>query len=100
LRRECRAAGRHRSRRLKNLPFTAVKIAGDFVKNADCPGADPVLIDAVVRTAHGLGMRTVAEFVDRAPLVDALRGLGVDDGQGFHLGTPAPLHELVQRLRR
>lgn len=83
---------------LKNLPFTAVKIAGDFVKNADRPGADPVLIDAVVRAAHGLGMRTVAEFVDRAPLVDALRDLGVDDGQGYHLGMPAPLRDLVQKL--
>lgn len=85
---------------LKNLPFTAVKIAGDFVKNADRPGADPVLIDAVVRAAHGLGMRTVAEFVDREPLVEALRGLGVDDGQGFHLGTPAPLRDLVRKLRQ
>jgi diguanylate cyclase (GGDEF)-like protein len=83
---------------LKNLPFTTVKIAGDFVKNADQPGADPVLIDAVVRAAHGLGMRTVAEFVERAPLVDALRDLGVDHGQGFYLGEPTPLRELFEQL--
>ncbi|HEV3171790.1 MAG TPA: EAL domain-containing protein [Actinocrinis sp.] len=83
---------------LKNLPFTTVKIAGDFVKNADRPGADPVLIDAVVRAAHGLGMRTVAEFVERAPLVRALRDLGVDHGQGFYLGKPAPLRELFEKL--
>jgi diguanylate cyclase (GGDEF)-like protein len=85
---------------LKNLPFTTVKIAGDFVKNADRPGADPVLIDAVVRAAHGLGMRTVAEFVDREPLVDALRNLGVDAGQGYYLGAPAPLRDLIRRLGR
>jgi diguanylate cyclase (GGDEF)-like protein len=83
---------------LKNLPFTAVKIAGDFVRNADQPGADPVLIDAVVRAAHGLGMRTVAEFVEREPLVRALRELGVDYGQGFYLGAPRPLRELFEQL--
>ncbi|QDY07904.1 EAL domain-containing protein [Micromonospora sp. HM134] len=82
---------------LKHLPFSTVKIAGDFVRQADHGGADPVLIDAVVRAAHGLGMRTVAESVERAELVPALRTLGVDAGQGYHLGRPTPLDELLGR---
>jgi diguanylate cyclase (GGDEF)-like protein len=82
---------------LKHLPFSTVKIAGDFVRQADHGGADPVLIDAVVRAAHGLGMRTVAESVERAALVPALRMLGVDAGQGYHLGRPVPLDELLGR---
>ncbi|MFI7575434.1 putative bifunctional diguanylate cyclase/phosphodiesterase [Micromonospora sp. NPDC049497] len=84
---------------LKHLPFSTVKIAGDFVRQADRGGADPVLIDAVVRAAHGLGMRTVAESVERAELVPALRRLGVDAGQGFHLGRPVPLEDLLDHLR-
>ncbi|OZV81764.1 hypothetical protein CA850_11495 [Micromonospora echinospora] len=84
---------------LKHLPFSTVKIAGDFVRHADRGGADPVLIDAVVRAAHGLGMRTVAESVEHAGLVPALRQLGVDSGQGFHLGRPVPLDLLLQRVR-
>ncbi|SCG54343.1 putative bifunctional diguanylate cyclase/phosphodiesterase [Micromonospora halophytica] len=82
---------------LKHLPFSTVKIAGDFVRQADHGGADPVLIDAVVRAAHGLGMRTVAESVEHAALVPALRALGVDAGQGYHLGRPIPLDELLRR---
>ncbi|MBT8225590.1 MAG: EAL domain-containing protein [Dactylosporangium sp.] len=80
---------------LKNLPFTTLKIAGEFVRQADAGGVDAVLVDAVVRAATGLGMTTVAEYVDREPLVGALRRLGVDRGQGFHLGRPAPLKRLV-----
>ncbi|MBO4206221.1 putative bifunctional diguanylate cyclase/phosphodiesterase, partial [Micromonospora echinofusca] len=80
---------------LKHLPFSTVKIAGDFVRQADRGGADPVLIDAVVRAAHGLGMHTVAESVERAALVPALRRLGVDSGQGYHLGRPIPLDILL-----
>lgn len=83
---------------LKHLPFTSVKIAGEFVRQADQPGADRVLVDAVVRAARGLGMRTVAEYVDREPLVSALRELGVDSGQGFHLGRPRPLSALLDSL--
>lgn len=80
---------------LKNLPFTTVKIAGDFVRQADTSGADSVLVDAVVRAATGLGMTTVAEYVDREALVSALRDLGVDRGQGYYLGRPAALDRLM-----
>jgi diguanylate cyclase (GGDEF)-like protein len=81
---------------LKHLPFTTVKIAGEFVSQADVAGSDDrVLVDAVVRAATGLGMTTVAEYIDREPLVAALQELGVDRGQGFHLGKPAPLRLLV-----
>jgi EAL domain-containing protein (putative c-di-GMP-specific phosphodiesterase class I) len=43
-------------------------------------------------------MRTVAEHVDRSPMVAHLRALGVDDGQGFLLGRPRPLSELLEAL--
>lgn len=76
---------------LKNLPFTAVKIAGEFVRQLDRDPVDRALIAAVVGVAKQLGMRTVAEQVDRAALVEQLRAAGVDDGQGYHLGRPRPL---------
>jgi diguanylate cyclase (GGDEF)-like protein len=82
---------------LKHLPFTAVKIAGEFVRLLDSDPVDCALVTAVVGVAKQLGMRTVAEMVDRDPLVEKLRTLGVDDGQGFHLGRPRPLQELLDR---
>jgi diguanylate cyclase (GGDEF)-like protein len=80
---------------LKNLPFTAVKIAGEFVRQADADPVDRALITAVVGVARQLGMRTVAEHVDRRAMVAHLRTLGVDDGQGYLLGRPRPLATLV-----
>ncbi|MEV0732595.1 EAL domain-containing protein [Polymorphospora sp. NPDC050346] len=82
---------------LKHLPFTTVKIAGEFVRHADHGGPDPILVDAVVRAAHGLGMYTVAEHIDRPELVGVLKMLGVDRGQGFHLGRPQRLDDLMRR---
>jgi diguanylate cyclase (GGDEF)-like protein/PAS domain S-box-containing protein len=80
---------------LKHLPFTAVKIAGEFVRQADIEQVDRALITAVVGVARELGMRTVAEHVDRRPMVPHLRTLGVDDGQGYLLGRPRPLADLL-----
>ncbi len=83
---------------LKHLPFTGIKIAGDFVRQLDGEPVDRALVGAVVGVAHQLGITTVAEQVDRAPLVEQLRKLGVDDGQGFHLGRPRPLREVLAAL--
>jgi diguanylate cyclase (GGDEF)-like protein/PAS domain S-box-containing protein len=80
---------------LKHLPFTAVKIDGEFVRRLDSDPVDRALVAAVVGVAGLLGMRTVAEQVERAALVQPLRELGVHDGQGFHLGAPRPLAELL-----
>jgi diguanylate cyclase (GGDEF)-like protein/PAS domain S-box-containing protein len=80
---------------LKHLPFTAVKIAGEFVRQADTDRVDRALVSAVVGVADELGMRTVAEQVERPELVDRLRELGVHDGQGFHLGRPRPLRSAL-----
>jgi diguanylate cyclase (GGDEF)-like protein/PAS domain S-box-containing protein len=80
---------------LKHLPFTAVKIDGEFVRRLDADPVDRALVAAVVGVAGQLGMRTVAEQVERAELVAPLRELGVHDGQGYHLGVPRPLTELL-----
>jgi diguanylate cyclase (GGDEF)-like protein/PAS domain S-box-containing protein len=81
---------------LKHLPFTAVKIDGEFVRRLDSDPVDRALVAAVVGVAGQLGMRTVAEQVERAALVAPLRELGVHDGQGYHLGPPRPLAELLR----
>jgi diguanylate cyclase (GGDEF)-like protein/PAS domain S-box-containing protein len=81
---------------LKHLPFTAVKIDGEFVRRLDADPVDRALVAAVVGVAGELGMRTVAEQVERAELVGELRALGVHDGQGFHLGRPRPLDDLLR----
>jgi diguanylate cyclase (GGDEF)-like protein len=84
---------------LKHLPFTTVKIAAELVRQADVTATDRVLVESAVRAARGLGMRTVAEHVDREALVTTLHELGVDGAQGFHLGAPLPLAEVVRRVQ-
>jgi diguanylate cyclase (GGDEF)-like protein len=80
---------------LKHLPFTSVKIDGEFVRQADRALGDAVFVEAVVTVARGLNMLTIAEYVDREELVQTLTKLGVDRAQGFHLGKPRPLSELL-----
>ncbi|WP_268891587.1 putative bifunctional diguanylate cyclase/phosphodiesterase [Lentzea tibetensis] len=80
---------------LKHLPITGIKIDGEFVKNIDGNPADAVLVAGIMEIARGLGLSAVAEWVERPAQVDALRRLGVKVGQGFHLGRPVPLEQVL-----
>ncbi len=76
---------------LKHLPFDYLKIDGEFVRHCATNATDRILIGAVVQIARGMGKHTIAEFVADQQSVDVLTELGVDYGQGYFLGCPAPL---------
>jgi EAL domain-containing protein (putative c-di-GMP-specific phosphodiesterase class I) len=80
---------------LKHLPFDYLKIDGEFVSNCLQNRTDQLVIRAVVDIAQGLGKETVAEFVGDAELMDFLRTQGVDYAQGFHVGRPLPLEQVL-----
>ena len=44
-----------------------------------------------MQIARDMGKRTIAEFVTDQQTAEVVAGLGVDYGQGFHLGRPAPI---------
>ena len=81
---------------VKHLPFDYLKIDGEFVSNCLSNRTDQLVIRAVVDIAQGLGKETVAEFAADEELVQFLRSQGVDYAQGFHVGRPAPLPELLK----
>jgi diguanylate cyclase (GGDEF)-like protein len=85
---------------LKHLPFDYLKIDGEFVRNCIDNDTDRILISAVVQIARGMHKRTIAEYVENQETVEVLTRLGVDYGQGFHLGRPAPLATHLTGARR
>lgn len=80
---------------LKHLAFDYVKIDGEFVRHLPSNPTDRLVIQAIVQIARGLGTRTVAEYVTDEETVQVLGQLGVDYGQGFHLGMPRPVGEVL-----
>ena len=85
---------------LKHLPFDYVKIDGEFVKHATSGQIDQLVIEAVVRIARGLGKETIAEFVTNEQTRRMVRQLGVDYAQGYHIGKPVPLAEILNADRQ
>ncbi|MCO5357945.1 EAL domain-containing protein [Acidovorax kalamii] len=80
---------------LRELAVDTLKIDGQFVKNM----ADDPVSFAMVKSIHEIGClmgkKTVAEFAESQAIVDLLTGLGVHFAQGYALGRPAPIDELL-----
>ena len=66
-----------------------IKIDRSQVTGVDADPVRTILIRSLVDFARGLGARVVAEGIETAEEAAVLRGLGVDYGQGWHLGRPA-----------
>jgi diguanylate cyclase (GGDEF)-like protein/PAS domain S-box-containing protein len=76
---------------LKHLDFDYLKIDGEFIEHLVATPTDQLVVRAVVEIARGLGTRTIAECVPDDATVALLAELGVDYGQGYHLGRPKPM---------
>ncbi|MCC3418373.1 MAG: EAL domain-containing protein [Microcoleus sp. PH2017_07_MST_O_A] len=73
---------------LKNLPVDYIKIDGNFIKNLAENPIDIVMVEAITKIAHAMGIKTIAEYVESQAVMDKLKELGVDYGQGYYLGKP------------
>ena len=76
---------------LKYLPLDYLKIDGDFIRSLTSSVTDQLVVKSMVDIARGLGMKTIAEFVEAAETVDMLREKGVDYSQGYFHGAPRPV---------
>ena len=78
---------------LRNLPFQAMKIDGEFVRDMTRRREDLVLVRALTNVAHDLGMTVTAEYVEDEATLQMLAAIGVDHAQGNFIGLPVPVRE-------
>jgi|SoiMethySBSTD1v2_1073268.scaffolds.fasta_scaffold64349_2 diguanylate cyclase (GGDEF)-like protein/PAS domain S-box-containing protein len=91
---------------LKQLPVDYIKIDGSFVRNMLHDPVDAAMVEAIHRIGRVMGKQTIAESVETAATLEALRSVGVDFAQGNAIAPPtlfAPpggrkRHERTKRL--
>jgi diguanylate cyclase (GGDEF)-like protein len=85
---------------LRELPVDELKIDRAFIARAELTGEDLALVRTIVELGHILGLRVVAEGIENAAQLAALRQLGCALGQGYHLCRPKDPGELPEILAR
>ena len=80
------------------LPVSVLKIDGSFVREAGTNPRTESMVRAIAQLARTMGMETVAEYVETDELRTRMAELGVDFGQGFAMGRPTPLADVLDDL--
>ncbi len=75
---------------LKHLPFSYLKIDGDFIRLLPVSRTDQLVVRALAGVVRGMGRQTIAEFVGDEMTLSMLHSYGVDYAQGFEVGRPQP----------
>lgn len=79
---------------LKHLPIDYVKIDGMFIKDIVENENDQTIVKSINEVGHFMGKKTIAEYVGNAQILEHLRSIGVDYGQGFAIEKPHLLVDL------
>lgn len=80
---------------LRTLPARQLKVDRSFVADLGVSGDAMAVVDAVIRLAHALGLRVVAEGVETERQRDILRTLGCDEFQGYLFAHPMDAERLA-----
>jgi diguanylate cyclase len=79
---------------IQRLPVGELKIAQLFVDGIDKGQAQGSAARAIIRMCDALGLRCIAEGVERVDQIAPLRAAGCEFGQGFYFGRPTPIEQI------
>jgi EAL domain-containing protein (putative c-di-GMP-specific phosphodiesterase class I) len=85
--------------RLRQLPFSELKIDRTYVANCNEDQFNAGLCETIIELGRRFGLRTVAEGIETSHESHKLQSLGCQAGQGYLFAKPMPKWHLVDNLR-
>ncbi len=83
---------------LHDFPGDTLKIDRSFVATMIERPESQAIIRSIVGLAHNLGLRTIAEGIERPEQRAAVAALRCEYGQGYHFARPLPREEMEELL--
>jgi EAL domain-containing protein (putative c-di-GMP-specific phosphodiesterase class I)/CHASE2 domain-containing sensor protein len=85
---------------LQTLPADELKIDMSFIRTLSTDPRNAIMVRSTIALAHELGLKVVAEGVEDLASLEALRTMGCDIAQGYHIGRPGDADALLAALDR
>jgi EAL domain-containing protein (putative c-di-GMP-specific phosphodiesterase class I) len=86
--------------RLRQLPFSELKIDRSYVMNCDTDPVNAGVCETIVEMGKRFELKIVAEGIETVRESHKLQGMGVQVGQGYLYAKPMPKGELIALMRR
>jgi diguanylate cyclase (GGDEF)-like protein/PAS domain S-box-containing protein len=83
---------------LQHLPVDVIKIDRSFVEGLNGHGSQTALVNTIIRLSEALRLETVAEGVETAGQLEALRSMECRYAQGYYFARPLDDQDLTAYL--
>jgi len=83
---------------LHQFPLDTLKIDRAFVTEMDTSQNSRRVVLSIAQLAHALDMTIVAEGIEEKAQMDALRALGCQYGQGYHMSKPLAADDVIKLI--
>ena len=83
---------------LKDLTVDEIKIDRSFVAELREDERSRTIVGAIIAMARSFGINIVAEGIETAEQLALLQEFGCLEAQGYFLGRPMPIHELIAHI--
>jgi diguanylate cyclase (GGDEF)-like protein/PAS domain S-box-containing protein len=80
---------------LRTLPVDIIKIDRQFLEGAVNNPVDANIVSAIIELSHALNLEVLAEGIEYLSQMDLLRLKGCDQAQGYFIGKPMALGDLM-----
>jgi diguanylate cyclase (GGDEF)-like protein/PAS domain S-box-containing protein len=82
---------------LRTLAVNILKIDGQFIHDIETNPINLAMVKSIHEIGCLMGKKTVAEFVENAAILSLLKELGIHYAQGYGVGYPMPLDQILAR---
>jgi EAL domain-containing protein (putative c-di-GMP-specific phosphodiesterase class I) len=86
--------------RLRQLPFSELKIDRSYVTNCNADRFNAGLCETIVEMSKRFGLKTVAEGIETTHESHKLQGIGCDVGQGYLFARPMSKQQFIGTVSR
>lgn len=84
---------------LVRFPLDALKIDRSFIQHIAILDEKQAIVDAIIKMAHRLNMKVIAEGVETIQQFNLLKKMDCDIIQGYYICKPVPFQELIEFLQ-
>ncbi len=85
---------------LKKLPISILKIDQSFVQGMEKTPKDSAILESTIKLAHTLGIKVIAEGVEKKEQLAFLKKNNCDYVQGYYCSKPLSLKETVAFIKK
>ncbi|WP_165314079.1 putative bifunctional diguanylate cyclase/phosphodiesterase [Vibrio ziniensis] len=83
---------------LKDLTVDEIKIDRSYISEVENDDRSRTIISAIIAMTNSFGINLVAEGVETESQLKILQKMGCQQAQGYYLGRPMPVQQLLQHL--